>query len=102
MFALHAWFIVPGFSISYLDFLSREDLLRTRLARIFLFAHPPFSKRVGRSIANDHYRGVLEYSLTGRHSKVSENETSSSYTLRFYLKIRLHLLSGLLVRRVDF
>ena len=70
LFALFACFIV------HLDFLSRKAFLRTRLVRIFLFGHPPFSKRVGRSIENDHYRGVLEYSLTSRHSTVSENQGS--------------------------
>ena len=33
-----------------------------------------FFKRVGRSIVNNHCRGVLEYSLTGRYSTLSENE----------------------------
>ena len=33
-----------------------------------------FFKRVGRSIVNNHCMGVLEYSLTGRYSTLSENE----------------------------
>ena len=35
------------------------------------------SVRVGHSIANDHYRGVLEYYLTARYSTLSENEASA-------------------------
>ena len=64
LFALFAWFIV---------FLSLKCFLITRQVRIFLFGHL-FSKRVGRSKADDHLRGVLEYSLTGRYSTLSENE----------------------------
>ena len=68
LFALFAWFIV------HLDFLSRTEFLRTRHVRVFFFGHLPFPKCVGRSKANDHCRRVLEYSLKGRYSTLSENE----------------------------
>ena len=67
---LFAWFIVHP------NFLSRNEFLRARDVRILSFGHLPFSKRVGLSIANDHYRGALEYSLTGSHSTLYENEAS--------------------------
>ena len=66
--ALLAWFIVR------LDFLSRKEFLRTRHVRVFFFGHPPLPKCLGRSKANDRCRRVLEYSLTGRYSTLSENE----------------------------
>ena len=94
--ALFVWFIV------HLDFLSRKELLRTRHVRVFFFGHLPLPKVVGRSKGNDRCRLVLEYSLTGRYSTLSENEAFPWYALRLYLKISLHFLSGLLVRRVNF
>ena len=94
--ALFAWFIV------HLDFLSRKEFLRTRYVRVSFFGQLPLPKCVDRSKANDRSRRVLEYSLTGRHSTLSENEAFPWYALRLYLKISLHLLSGLLVRRVSF
>ena len=75
---LFAWFVV------HLEFLSRKEFLRTRHVRIFLFGHLPFSKRVGRSKANEHCRGVLQHSLTGRYRTPSENEASVLCLLRFY------------------
>ena len=68
LFALFAWFIV------HLDFLSRKEFLRMRHVRVFFFGHLPFPKCVGRSKANDRCRRVLEFSLTGRYSTLSENE----------------------------
>ena len=93
---LFAWFIV------HLDFLSRKEFLRTRHVRVSFFGQLPLPKCVGRSKANDRSGRVLEYSLTGRHSTLSENEAFPWYALRLYLKISLHFLSGLLVRRVNF
>ena len=59
------------------DLLFGKECLRTRHVRILLFGDLQFSKRVGRSIANDHYRGVLEYSLRGRHSTLSEKKEAA-------------------------
>ena len=84
----------------HLDCLSRKEFLRTRHVRVFFFGHLPLPKCVGRSKANDRCRRVLEYSLTGRYSTLSENEAFPWYALRLYLKISFHFLSGLLVRRV--
>ena len=71
LFALFTWFIV------HLDFLSRKEFLSTRHLRISLFRSLPFANCVGRSIANDHCRGVLEYDLMDRYSTLSENEASA-------------------------
>ena len=60
------WFIV------HLEFLSRKHFVRKRHLRIFLFGHLPFANCVGRSLANDRCRVVLEYSPTGRYSTLSE------------------------------
>ena len=46
----------PGFSVS------KKNSLRTMHLRFFLFRHLPFVNCVGRSIANDHCRGVLVFS----------------------------------------
>ena len=85
----------PGFSVS-------KRILRTRHVRVFFYGHLPLPMCVGRSKANDRCRRVLEYSLTGRHSTLSENEAFPWYALRLYLKISLHFFSGLLVRQVNF
>ena len=67
---IHVVYRTPGFSVS-------KRISKNEACLYFLLWPPLIFQACGSFYGKNHYRGVLEYSLTGRHSTHSQNEAAA-------------------------